>query len=111
VDFWASWCGPCLLQSPYLVNAYTKFHPKGFEIIGVSLDKKEDKEKWLGAIHFNHLAWTQVSDLNYFQNAVAKEYGINFIPQNFLIDPQGKIVARDLNNDDLENKLKEIYKD
>jgi peroxiredoxin len=110
VDFWASWCGPCRVENPNVVSAYTKYHPKGFEILGVSLDRPGDKDKWLKAIHADKLTWTQVSDLQFWQNAVAVQYGVGSIPQNFLIDPQGKIIAKGLHGDELEKKLSEIYK-
>lgn len=111
LDFWASWCAPCRRENPNVVKAYTQYHPKGFDILSVSLDKPGDKDKWLKAIQDDGLTWTQVSDLQYFDNAVAKQYGIQGIPQNFLIDPQGKIIAKGLRGDDLEKKLEEIYKD
>jgi peroxiredoxin len=111
LDFWASWCGPCRAENPNVVKAYAKYHAKGFDILSVSLDKPDDKEKWLKAIHADQLTWTHVSDLQFWNNAVAKEYGINSIPQNFLIDPQGKIIGKGLRGDELEKKLTEIYKD
>ncbi len=110
VDFWASWCGPCRAENPTVVSAYAKYHPKGFDIVSVSLDRPGDKDKWLNAIHADGLGWTHVSDLQFWKNAVAVEYGVGSIPQNFLIDPQGKIVAKGLRGDDLEKKLSEIYK-
>jgi peroxiredoxin len=110
LDFWASWCGPCRAENPNVVSAYMKYHPKGFEILSVSLDRPGDKDKWLKAIHADGLTWTHVSDLQFWQNAVAVEYGIQAIPQNFLIDPQGKIIGKGLRGDDLEKKLGEIYK-
>lgn len=111
LDFWASWCGPCRAENPNVVKAYDHYHRKGFEILSVSLDRPGDRDKWLNAIHADHLAWTQVSDLAFWNNAIAKEYGISSIPQNFLIDPQGKIVARNLRGDELGKKMGEIYKD
>jgi peroxiredoxin len=110
IDFWASWCGPCRLENPNLVAMYEKYSRKGFQIIGVSLDQPGAKDKWLGAIHKDGLTWTQVSDLRFWKNAVAEAYGIKSIPQNFLVDPSGKIIAKSLRGEDLENKLKEIYK-
>jgi alkyl hydroperoxide reductase subunit AhpC len=98
------------MENPNVVKVYEKFHAKGFDILGVSLDRSVDKEKWLKAIHDDRLAWTQVSDLGFWNNAVAREYGITSIPQNFLIDPQGKIVGKNLRGKELEKKLSEIFK-
>jgi len=109
LDFWASWCGPCRAENPNVVAAYNKYHDKGFNVLSVSLDQPGAKEKWLKAIHDDNLAWTHVSDLKFWDNAVAKEYGIQAIPQNFLIDPDGKIVGKDLRGDDLVNKLATIF--
>lgn len=110
VDFWASWCGPCRMENPKVVAAYNKYKAKGFKILGVSLDRPDDKAKWLDAIHKDQLTWTQVSDLKFWDNEVAKAYGINAIPQNFLLDPQGRIIARSLRGDDLDRRLAELYK-
>ncbi len=111
VDFWASWCRPCREENPNVVKAFNRFKDKGFQIIGVSLDQPGAKQKWLDAIHHDGLAWTHVSDLQYWNNAVAKAYGVEGIPQNFLLDPNGKIIAKSLRGEDLEKKLEEIYKD
>jgi peroxiredoxin len=108
LDFWASWCGPCRQENPAVVTAYHKYHDKGFEILGVSLDQNE--KSWKKAIHDDKLSWTHVSDLKYWDNALVKIYGVQGVPQNFLIDPQGKIIARGLRGEDLQNKLAEIYK-
>lgn len=103
IDFWASWCGPCMGEMPYVVKAYEMFHDKGLEIVGVSLDK--DKASWLAAIEQTGQKWPQMSDLKGWDCAGAQIYGIQSIPANVLIDDHGKIVARDLRGDAL---LKEI---
>lgn len=110
VDFWASWCGPCRAENPNLAKTFNKYRDKGFKVLGVSLDQPGKKEAWLAAIHKDGLDWTQVSDLKFWDNEVAVLYGIKSIPANFLLDPTGKIIAKDLRGDDLENKLAEVLK-
>lgn len=109
VDFWASWCGPCRAENPNVVQVYNKYKEKNFTILGVSLDRENGREVWLKAIESDKLAWNHVSDLKYWQNAVALLYSVRAIPDNFLIDPDGKIIARGLRGEDLEKKLIEIY--
>jgi peroxiredoxin len=109
VDFWASWCGPCRAENPNVVAAYAKYKDKGFNILGVSLDQTGAKDKWLKAIHDDHLTWTQISDLKSWKNEVAQLYSVQAIPQNFLVGPDGKIVGKNLRGDDLNNKLKELF--
>jgi len=105
VDFWASWCGPCRQENPNVVAAYNQYKDKGFTVLGVSLDQPGKKEAWLKAIADDQLTWTHVSDLKFWDNAVAKQYGIRSIPANFLIDPNGKIVAKGLRGEALKEKL------
>lgn len=103
IDFWASWCQPCRMENPSVVKAYTDFHKKGFDIVGVSLDR--NKEAWVKAIADDKLAWTHVSDLQFWNSAAAKLYAVNSIPANFLLDDKGTIIARNLRGEDLYNKL------
>lgn len=107
VDFWASWCGPCRQENPNVVKVYQQYHPKGFEILGVSLDRSKDD--WLKAIKDDNLTWLHVSDLQYWQNAAARLYGVNSIPQSFLLDKDGKIIAKGLRGDQLAKKLAELF--
>ncbi|MEP6749274.1 MAG: TlpA disulfide reductase family protein [Bacteroidota bacterium] len=106
VDFWASWCGPCRMENPNVVNTYQQFKSKNFTVLGVSLDKLKDP--WLKAISDDKLEWTHVSDLKFWSNEVAVKYHIQSIPQNFLIDPNGKIIARNLRGPALKEKLCEL---
>lgn len=109
LDFWASWCGPCRAENPNVVKAYNKYKDKGFTILSVSLDQPGKHQAWMDAIHKDGLTWTHVSDLKFWDNEVAKQYGIRAIPQNFLIDPEGKIIAKDLRGDELTKTLSELF--
>lgn len=108
IDFWASWCRPCRMENPNVVAAFNRYKDKGFTILGVSMDSNRDP--WLAAIQQDNLTWTHVSDLKGWGNEVGKLYGVSGIPQNYLIDKDGKIVAKDLRGQALEEKLAEIIK-
>lgn len=109
IDFWASWCGPCRRENPAVVAAYNKFKDKGFDIYSVSLD--QDKGRWVGAIAQDGLVWnSHVSDLKGWQSAASAIYGVQSIPAQFLLDKEGKIIAKNLRGEELSNKLAEILK-
>ena len=110
LDFWASWCGPCRAENPNLREAYHAFADKNFTILGVSLDQPGKKAAWLEAIEKDGLPWTQVSDLQFWNNAAAKLYMVRAIPQNFLISPEGKIIGKNLRGEALQEKLKALLK-
>jgi peroxiredoxin len=107
LDFWASWCSPCRYENPNLVAAYQKYNSKGFEIYQVSLDRSY--AAWTKAIEDDHLTWTHVSDLKFWNSVVVPVYNIQGIPANFLLDPEGRIVDQNLRGDMLKEKLKEIF--
>lgn len=107
LDFWAAWCGPCRQENPNVVNAYNQFKDKGFTVFGVSLDR--DKKSWLAAIRKDNLNWQHVSDLKYWSSEAAALYRVSSIPRNFLLDPNGKIIGRDLRGPDLLDKLNQIF--
>ncbi|MEZ4949233.1 MAG: TlpA disulfide reductase family protein [Saprospiraceae bacterium] len=107
IDFWASWCGPCRRENPHVVELYEKYHGKGFEILGVSLDRSKDK--WEQAIAQDGLVWKHVSDLKGWQNEVAQLYGVRSIPHTVLLDAEGKIIARGLRSKALEAELVKIF--
>lgn len=106
IDFWASWCKPCRRENPHVVASYNKYKSKGFEILGVSLDR--DRARWLQAVEADGLTWPQVSDLKFWQNAVAQQYGVQSIPFTVLVDAEGKVIATKLRGQALDAKLAEI---
>lgn len=110
LDFWASWCGPCRQENPNVVKAYNTYKDKNFTVLGVSLDRQNGREAWLKAIKDDGLTWTQVSDLQFWNNEVARMYGVQSIPKNFLINPEGKIIAVNLRGDDLFKTLADVLK-
>lgn len=107
IDFWASWCTPCRQENPNVVKVYQQYHDKGFEILGVSLDRT--KEDWEKAIKDDQLNWLHVSDLQYWQNNAARLYMVNSIPQTYLLDKEGKIIAKGLRSQELAAKLSELF--
>jgi peroxiredoxin len=109
IDFWASWCGPCREENPFVVEAYNEYRSQGFTVLGVSLDSGA-KELWLKAIYEDGLAWTHVSDLKGWKNEAALIYSVKGIPQNYLLDPEGVVVAINLRGEDLKRKLAELIK-
>ena len=106
LDFWASWCGPCMREVPYLLETYKQYHDKGFEIYGVSFDR--DAEAWKSAVENKGMNWIHVSDVNYFDNQAATDYAIRSIPSNFLIGPDGTIVAVNLRGEEVQAKIAEV---
>ncbi len=108
IDFWASWCGPCRGENPHLVKAYEQFKGKNFEILGISLDSKKDA--WLKAIKDDGLEWLHVSDLKGWKNEVAATYGVRAVPQNYLLDANGIIIAKNLRGEELIERLTELLK-
>ena len=108
IDFWAAWCKPCRVENPNLVKTYNKYKDDGLSIIGVSLDRPGQKDRWIKAIEEDGLPWHQVSNLQFWQDPVAQLYGIKAIPAAFVLDEEGTIVARNLRGDALDNKIGEL---
>lgn len=105
LDFWASWCVPCRGENPNIVKTFLKYKDKSFTIISISLDRQDEKNDWIKAIRQDNLTWTNISDLKWWDNAIAKKYAIDRVPTNLLLDPEGKIIFKDLHGEELNNKL------
>ncbi len=110
IDFWASWCGPCRAENPNVVKAFNEYKDKGFTVLGISLDQPGKQQAWMDAIHKDNLTWTQLSDLKGWKNEVSTMYGIRAIPQNLLLDPSGKIIAKNIRGEELPKTLKSMIK-
>jgi peroxiredoxin len=106
IDFWAAWCAPCRQENPNVVALYAKYKDKGFDVVGVSLDR--EKEAWIKAIADDQLVWNQVSELKFWQSEIAQKYGVSAIPCTFLLDKEGKIIAKNLRGEGLAKKLEEL---
>lgn len=109
IDFWASWCKPCRRENPNVVRVYNKYHDKGLNIISISLDKESQKQRWIQAIKDDKLSWTNISNLKFWREPIALQYNVRSIPATFLIDSEGKIIAKNLRGLALENKMKELF--
>ena len=108
IDFWASWCKPCRVENPNLVKLYNEYHSKGLEIISVSLDREAQKDFWIKAIEKDQLNWYNISNLKFWQEPIAKLYGVNSIPATFIIDENGILIAKKLRGAQLDQKIKEL---
>ena len=108
IDFWASWCKPCRMENPNVVNVYKKYHDKGLNIISVSLDRPGQKDRWVRAIEKDNMDWYHVSNLQYWNDPIPKSYGVRSIPATFLLDKNGVIIAKNLRGRGLQNKMREL---
>lgn len=108
LDFWASWCGPCRRENPNVVKMYNKYHERGLEIVGISLDKAGQKQRWVNAIEQDKLTWRHLSNLKGWEEPIAQTYGVRSIPATYILDEDGKIIAKNLRGKALENKVAEI---
>lgn len=109
LDFWASWCKPCRKANPHMVKIYEKYHSKGLNILSVSLDKKSQKNRWLDAIESDNMTWQHVSNLQFWKGPIVKKYNVKSIPATFILDEDGKIVAKSLRGSSLDDKLEELF--
>ena len=105
IDFWASWCKPCRMENPNVVNVYNKYHDKGLNIISVSLDRPGQKDRWLKAIEADNMDWHHVSNLQFWQDPIARQYNVRSIPATFLLDAEGKIIDKNLRGQALQAKI------
>lgn len=108
IDFWAAWCKPCRVENPNIVRIYNKYHEDGFNIVGVSLDRENQRDRWLQAIEEDNLTWPQISHLQFWDEPIAQMYGVRAIPAQFILNENGVIVAKNLRGDELEAKVKEL---
>lgn len=108
IDFWASWCRPCRVENPNIVSIYNDYKDRGFTVVGVSLDKPNNKDSWIKAIEDDNLEWNHISNLKYWQEPIAQKYGVKAIPAAFLIDENGIIIGKDLRGNDLREKVEEV---
>ena len=111
LDFWASWCKPCRAENPNVVKAYMAYHNKNFTVLSVSLEKADGRQAWINAINKDGMPWTNVSDLKFFNNEAAILYGIKAVPQNFLIDPNGVIISKNLRGEELTKYMSQLFKE
>ncbi len=108
IDFWAAWCKPCRDENPNIVRVYNKYRDQGFNVIGISLDRQDQKDRWIKAIEDDKLDWPQISNLQFWDEPIAQLYGIRAIPAAFILDENGVIVARDVRGPDLERVVEEL---
>lgn len=111
IDFWAAWCRPCRDENPNIVRVYEKYHDQGFNVIGISLDREGQKDRWIQAIEDDNLDWPQISHLQFWQDPIAQKYGINAIPAAFILDENGIIVAKNVRGEQLEPTIKQLLKE
>lgn len=111
IDFWAAWCRPCRDENPNIVRVYEKYHDQGFNVIGISLDREGQKDRWIQAIEEDNLDWPQISHLQFWQDPIAQKYGINAIPAAFILDENGIIVAKNVRGEQLEPTIKQLLEE